>query len=177
MCSGPEAGMASINRSPRWSMCERGNGALVERPVTAITDLSGAPCVSQPMSEFVMMRGGSDSYYLQLRNWRWLMTFLEHDFSNRQNVAESFSTLACGLWLKARRHDEQTWMFPKEFQEFDLLWKGSCCFIVIMIIMMIMVNVEEGFYLLNIQQYLWWLKRNCSELKRNLQEPEICMCL
>lgn len=28
MSSGPEAGMASINRSPRWSMCEGESGAL-----------------------------------------------------------------------------------------------------------------------------------------------------
>lgn len=54
MSSGPEAGMASINRSPRWSMC----GTLVERPVAAITDLdlliSGAACPLQLVSELVL---------------------------------------------------------------------------------------------------------------------------
>lgn len=58
MSSGPEAGMASINRSPRWSMCEGESGALVERPVAAITDLdlliSGAACPLQLVSELVL---------------------------------------------------------------------------------------------------------------------------
>lgn len=46
-------------------MCERGSGALVERPAAAITTLdlliSGAPSVSQQQSELLLMPRGSDS--------------------------------------------------------------------------------------------------------------------
>lgn len=65
MCSGPEAGMTSINRSPRWSMCERGNRALVERPAAVIITLhlliAGALCVLQQRSELLLIPRGSDS--------------------------------------------------------------------------------------------------------------------
>lgn len=52
MSSEPEAGMGSINRSPRWSMCS-GGGWGGRRPAAAITDLDQliptAACRSQPL--------------------------------------------------------------------------------------------------------------------------------
>lgn len=104
MCSGPEAGMASINRSPRWSMCEREwmecwlRGLLLQSKawIFLFQELS----LSFRKPELLLMRRGSRSCCCLAPNdsWTnikddWLCSFWTPTwfFNSAQNVAERFS--------------------------------------------------------------------------------------